>query len=167
MTSAYGQSGPPDPEGPPPGQPVYGELVPTNYVQPTYYPSAGYPPAAGTVVPHPGAPFGYDPVSGRPYSDKSRLTAGLLGIFLGWCGVGRFYTGHTGLAIGQIGAVWGSWLVACCLYVGGSALTLGAGAFIFWVVLLLPPLAGFWPFIDGIIVLARGGTDSNGRVLRG
>ncbi|KRV47584.1 hypothetical protein AQ490_06740 [Wenjunlia vitaminophila] len=47
------------------------------------------------------APYGYDPY-GRPYSDKSKTTAGLLQIFLGCFGVGRFYTGHTGMAVAQL-----------------------------------------------------------------
>ena len=46
---------------------------------------------------------------------KSRLTAGLLGIFLGGFGVHNFYLGYTGKAIAQIlltfcfgiGAIWG------------------------------------------------------------
>ncbi len=48
------------------------------------------------------APFGVDPVSGLPYSDKSKLAAGLLGIFLGSLGVGRFYMGNIGMGIAQI-----------------------------------------------------------------
>ena len=47
---------------------------------------------------------------------KSRLVAGLLGIFLGGFGVHRFYLGWTGIGIAQIvvtiltcglGALWG------------------------------------------------------------
>ena len=46
---------------------------------------------------------------------KSRLVAGLLQIFLGGFGVGRFYLGYTGVAVGQlctlplfgIGYIWG------------------------------------------------------------
>lgn len=48
-------------------------------------------------------------------SSKSKLTAGLLGIFLGGLGIHNFYLGYTGKAIAQIflslcfgvGAVWG------------------------------------------------------------
>jgi TM2 domain-containing membrane protein YozV len=78
-----------------------------------------------------------DPVTGQPLSDKTKLAAGLLGIFLGGFGVGRFYTGHVGMAIGQICATW---------------LTCGIG--------------GIWPLIDGIMILANGGTDAQGRKLR-
>jgi TM2 domain-containing membrane protein YozV len=54
----------------------------------------GYPPG-------PNAPYGYDPF-GRPYSDKSKIVAGALSVFLGPLGVGRFYTGHTGMAVAQL-----------------------------------------------------------------
>lgn len=47
-------------------------------------------------------------------NSKSKLTAGLLGIFLGGLGVHNFYLGYTGKAIAQIllscigvGAIWG------------------------------------------------------------
>ncbi|MDF9814664.1 TM2 domain-containing protein [Streptomyces sp. H10-C2] len=53
------------------------------------------------ATPTPDAPFGYDP-QGRPLSDKSKITAGLLQLFLGSLGIGRFYTGHTGMALGQL-----------------------------------------------------------------
>lgn len=58
------------------------------------------------MVPH--APFGIDPITGLPFSDKSKMVAGLLQIFLGMFGAGRFYTGHTGLAVAQL--LIGSWL---------------------------------------------------------
>ncbi|MFC9326269.1 TM2 domain-containing protein [Kitasatospora sp. NPDC057015] len=35
-------------------------------------------------------------------SDKSKVVAGVLQIFLGGFGAGRFYTGHTGIAIAQL-----------------------------------------------------------------
>lgn len=50
-----------------------------------------------------------------PSQQKSKMTAGLLGIFLGGFGVHNFYLGYTGKAIAQIalslcfgaGAIWG------------------------------------------------------------
>ena len=50
-----------------------------------------------------------------PSMQKSKLTAGLLGIFLGGLGIHNFYLGYTGKAIAQIvlslcfgiGAIWG------------------------------------------------------------
>ncbi|KQV11685.1 MULTISPECIES: TM2 domain-containing protein [unclassified Kitasatospora] len=35
-------------------------------------------------------------------SDKSKVVAGILQIFLGGFGAGRFYTGHTGMALAQL-----------------------------------------------------------------
>jgi len=72
-----------------PGQPAYG------------YPHQVPPAAPGAYTGDPNAPYGYDPY-GRPYSDKSKVVAGVLSLFLGSFGIGRFYTGHTGLAIGQL-----------------------------------------------------------------
>jgi TM2 domain-containing membrane protein YozV len=53
------------------------------------------------TVPTPEAPYGVDPL-GRPYSDKSKIVAGILQIFLGGFGAGRFYVGSTGVAIAQL-----------------------------------------------------------------
>jgi TM2 domain-containing membrane protein YozV len=52
------------------------------------------------------APFGIEPMTGLPYSDKSRVVAGVLQICLGWCGAGRFYTGHMAIAILQLCFAW-------------------------------------------------------------
>ena len=85
----------------------------------------------------PDAPYGIEPVSGLPYSDKERLVAFLLQLFLGAFGAGRFYTGHTGIAIAQIAATW----LTC---VG-------------WI----------WPVVDAILMLTGRVTDAQGRPLRG
>ena len=74
---------------------------------------------------------------GRPLSDKSKLLAGLLQIFLGTFGIGRFYLGYTGIGIAQLAV---------------SVLTCGIGA--------------IWPFIDGILILMGRVPDSGGRTLR-
>jgi TM2 domain-containing membrane protein YozV len=97
----------------------------------------GAPPGAYAVGPNPAAPWGVHPVTGIPYSEKQKIVAGLLQIFLGSFGVGRFYTGHTGIAILQIVVVW---------------FTCGAGA--------------LWPLIDGVMMLAGSVTDAEGRPLR-
>ncbi|MBA3907089.1 MAG: TM2 domain-containing protein [Pseudonocardiales bacterium] len=60
-----------------------------------------------------------------------------LQLFLGGVGAGRFYTGHTGIAVAQL-------LV--------TILTLGIGA--------------IWGFIDGIVLLAGNPRDPSGRPLR-
>lgn len=69
-------------------------------------PARGYGPPPGAAVPggyagDPNAPFGRDPY-GRPYSDKSKVIAGVLQLILGCFGAGRFYTGHTGMALAQL-----------------------------------------------------------------
>jgi uncharacterized membrane protein required for colicin V production len=64
---------------------------------------------------------------------KSKLAAGLLGLFLGSIGVGRFYRGHVGLGVAQIAVT----IVTC-----------GFGA--------------LWGFIEGILVLvAQPGSPSS------
>ncbi|MCF6525001.1 TM2 domain-containing protein [Streptomyces sp. JJ36] len=51
--------------------------------------------------PNPDAPYGVAP-NGQPYSEKSKIVAGVLQLFLGGLGIGRFYTGHTGMAVAQL-----------------------------------------------------------------
>ncbi|MFG2027185.1 TM2 domain-containing protein [Streptomyces sp. NPDC048825] len=65
------------------------------------YPGAGLASNAASYPAEPNAPYGYDPF-GRPYSGKSKIVAGVLSVFLGPLGIGRFYTGHTGMAIAQL-----------------------------------------------------------------
>lgn len=105
----------------------------------TGYPSwqqTPYPPAGQPGMPYPpGAP--YVDAHGQPLSDKSKLTAGLLELFLGGFGVGRFYLGYTGIGIAQIAVTF---------------LTLGIG--------------GIWPFIDAIMMLTGNVRDAQGRTLR-
>jgi TM2 domain-containing membrane protein YozV len=141
-------TGRPEGSAPPPhGQPSYGQ---PSYGQPSYpqdpqapagypQPPSGYPPAPG--MPYgagPGAPYGVHPVTGMPYSDKTKLVAGLLQIFLGGFGIGRFYLGDNKTAIWQIVV---------------TVLTCGIGS--------------IWGLIDGIIILATDNvTDAQGRPLR-
>ena len=69
---------------------------------------------------------------------KSRLTAGLLGIFFGGWGIHRFYLGYTGLGVIQI------------------VVTLGTLGF-----------ASLWGFIEGILILTGTAlqSDAEGRPL--
>jgi hypothetical protein len=92
------------------------------------YPTGGYPTGFPPVhypgpMPHPGpvvhggydpqAPYGRDPVSGFPYSDRSKVVAGLLQLLLP-IGIGRMYAGQAGIGVAQllltlffgIGIVW-------------------------------------------------------------
>jgi TM2 domain-containing membrane protein YozV len=88
-------------------------------------------------VPQPGAPYGIDAATGKPFSDKQKIVGFVLQFFLGIFGAGRFYTGHTSIAIAQIAVSW---------------LTCGFGA--------------LWPTIDGIMMLLGKVTDAEGRPLR-
>jgi len=134
---------PPPPDSNPPYPPPYGS-------DPSFPPPVGdyggYPPPpqyggqygaqyGGYPPPYPGQ-FGVDPW-GRPLSDKSKLVAGLLQIFLGTFGIGRFYLGYNGIAVAQLAV---------------SLLTCGIGA--------------IWPFVDGILILLGKVQDPSGRPLR-
>lgn len=90
-----------------------------------------------TTPQHPGAQGAPQYPNAPALSDKSKLVAGLLQIFLGGFGIGRFYLGYTGLGVAQL-------LV--------TIFTCGLG--------------GIWGFIDGILILVKGGTDAQGRPLR-
>lgn len=71
---------------------------------------------------------------------KSKIAAGLLGIFLGSIGVHRFYLGYTGIGIVQIVVT----IVTC-------------------------GLGGIWGFIEGIMILCGAGsfkTDAKGVPLK-
>lgn len=70
---------------------------------------------------------------------KSKLIAGLLGIFIGYLGIHRFYLGYVGIGVAQI-------IVTIC--------TCGIG--------------GLWGFIEGILILVGSAitTDAEGRPLK-
>jgi TM2 domain-containing membrane protein YozV len=69
-------------------------------------PYGGPPPyPGGYVPPHQGGPYGVD-AHGRPLSDKSKIVAGLLQLFLGTLGIGRFYLGYTGLGVAMLLLSW-------------------------------------------------------------
>ena len=78
----------------------------------SYCSNCGQPIAPGAAV---CTACGYAQVTGPVVGEKSKMTAGLLGIFLGGLGIHNFYLGYTGKAIAQIflslcfgvGALWG------------------------------------------------------------
>lgn len=113
---------------------IYPPMQP--YVQTQAYPAMypGPPPLApGQVVQTPYGTFTVGP--------KSKLAAGLLGIFLGGFGVGRFYRGHVGIGVAQL---------VVTLFTGGIG----------WI----------WGIIDGILVLvaqpgSQGSLDSNNQIM--
>ncbi len=128
------------PNAPPPGG--YGGPPPGGYGPPPggYGPPPPGVPGMGPMMGGPmqqHAPYGIDPITGMPFSDKTKMVAGLLNIlplFVGIGGVGRFYTGHIGLGVAQLLLGW----LTC----------------------------GIWPLIDGIMMLMGKVTDVQGRPLR-
>jgi TM2 domain-containing membrane protein YozV len=115
--------------------------------------AGGGPPPVPGVPPIPQArpPVGrYAP--GRRVGHRSKVVAGLLGIFLGGLGVHRFYMGYTGIGLLM--------LVLCVL--GGTA----------GLVCIPVPCVGggfvwLWGLVEGIICLCGGMRDADGLELRG
>jgi TM2 domain-containing membrane protein YozV len=126
--SAYPQSNdqPPYPQAGGPQYPPSGNQQ--GYPQPGYpqaYTQPGYPQS----YPQPGYPQAYQQGYGQPMSEqKSKLAAGLLGIFLGSLGIHNFYLGRTGVALAQL-------LI--------SVVSLG----------ILSPVSAIWGFIEGVMIL--------------
>ena len=90
------------------------------------------------------------PVSAQLPSAKSAAVAGLLQLFLGTFGLGRFYIGDSGTGAAQL-----------ILGLVGLFFTL----FCFIGMVILIPL-WVWTFIDGIMMFAGAVTDSYGRKLQ-
>jgi TM2 domain-containing membrane protein YozV len=138
MTQPPGWDDPSDQPGDePPTRPYqYGPQPPYSGPYPQPYPPSAY----GFGHPPPGydprAPYGVHGPSGIPYSDKSKIVAGLLQVLLP-LGIGRMYMGHTGIGVAQL-------LV--------TIFTCGVGA--------------LWPFVDGILILVSDSKDADGRMLR-
>ena len=60
------------------------------------------PPAPGAAPYYNAAAPGPQGPQQTAYPQKSRMVAGLLQLFLGGLGIGRFYTGHYGIAVAQL-----------------------------------------------------------------
>lgn len=159
MGSPYQQGNPEEPRWeqqqsyPPP--PNYSQQPPGYPSQPPGYPSQpGYPAQQGYGAPgygvDPQAPYGRDPATGQPLSDKSATTAGLLQLFFGSFGVGRFYLESTQIAAIQL-----------CLGVVGLAAT------IFLCGIGLPIYIGVcvWALVDAIMIFQGSVPDQYGRKL--
>ena len=75
---------------------------------------------------------------------KSKVAAGILGIFLGSLGVHNFYLGYTSKAVAQLLLTLLGWILC---FTG-------------------PIVAGIWGFIEGILILAGSiNTDADGNQL--
>ena len=96
----------------------------TGSLQPPFVPGQWYPP---------------DP-------PKSAVAAGLLQLFFGWVGLGRFYVGSPGTAFTQL------------------ALGIGTVFFIVGFFILVP--LSIWIFIDAILMFSGNVKDIEGRKLR-
>ncbi|MEB3030716.1 TM2 domain-containing protein [[Mycobacterium] nativiensis] len=126
-----------DPSWPPVG--------PDGNWQPFQQPPGYPPPYPGQ--PDPWAPHGRHPVTGQPYSDRSKVTAALLqllGVF-GFLGFGRIYLGQTGFGIAQL-------LTGMLI----TVVTWGVGAGV--------PI--IWGIVDAILMLSGRVHDRQGRPLR-
>jgi TM2 domain-containing membrane protein YozV len=76
---------------------------------------------------------------------KSKLAAGLLGIFVGWLGIHRFYLGYTGIAVAQL--ILGLLGIVTC---GITTLA-----------------AAIWGLVEGILILTGSiDKDAQGKPLR-
>lgn len=133
----------PNPHAPPP---------PPGYPHPQAYPGypgyPGHPGYPGYVDPQ--APFGRDQATGLPLSDKSATTAGLLQLFFGLFGIGRFYIDSTQIAVAQLCVGLFGVLFSLFCFVG------------------LPVLLGgiVWAIVDAILIFTGNVKDNHGRQLR-
>lgn len=134
---AYGQpTQPAQPAQPIYGQPTYG---PTNYAQSAQTPyyqeptQPQYTQSAYNQPPTYAQQTYYQATQQQPgygYAQKSKIVAGLLGLFLGTLGVHNFYLGYTGKAVAQL------------------LLTL-----IGWIILIGPIISGIWALIEAVLIL--------------
>lgn len=122
------------------GQPAAPAYDPNNaYAQPDYnqanygqqgYAAPSYNQSAYTQPAYAQQPAYGQPVAPAGYAQKSKLAAGLFGIFLGCFGVHNFYLGNTGKAVAQL-----------LLTVIG------------WILIIGPAVAGIWGLVEGILIL--------------
>lgn len=105
--------------------------------------------AAPSAAPPPPIPPTLDYAKPVHISSRSRVTAGLLGIFLGSLGVHRFYLGYTGVGVIML-------LLSLSMGTASILCVPGAGC----------GIIGIWGFIEGIVCLTGGMRDADGLELR-
>lgn len=141
----YASQQPAQPAQPFYGQPTYGQPDYTQSAQPPYYQQQAQPPYyQQQAQPRYEQPsYNQPPIyaqqtyyqaaqqqPGYGYAQKSKIVAGLLGLFLGGLGVHNFYLGYTGKAVAQL------------------LLTL-----IGWIILIGPIISGIWALIESVLIL--------------
>lgn len=77
----------------------------------------------------------------KPKSDKSKLAAGLLGLFLGTLGVHNFYLGYTGKAVAQL------LITVLTCFIGSIATSI-------------------WSLVESVLILCGNVKDSKGLELK-
>ncbi len=101
---------------------------------------------------------------------KSKLVAGLLGMFLGAFGAHNFYLGNLKKAIIQVGAGVGGWALLLIMFVWYALLDFDFGVLPAIVVILSSVAsagAEIWGFVEGIMIFTgKINTDSKGNALR-
>lgn len=118
----------------------------------------------------PEAPYGRDPVTGKPLSDKKAAIAGVLQLFLGMFGAGRFYIGSTVIGGCQLGltivifVLFG--VVGAAESAAGSDTATSSSDSLAGLVGLLWLGAIIWVVTDAIRMFIRNVADSQGRELR-
>lgn len=114
-------------------------------------PTMSVAPSPRPAAPPPPPPPSAQPIVSRSRevindnSSRSRLAAGLLGIFLGGLGIHRFYLGYKGMG-----------LLMLLLSLGLGTLTGGVTC----------SFVHLWGLIEGIVILSGGFKDADGRPLR-
>lgn len=122
--------------------------------------------ACGAVSPMPGLGAADTPTKVAAYTPpkfganaplKSSVAAGLLQLFFGFLGLGRFYLGYTAVGVTQLGL----WIVGLLM------------VFLGWLVLPIFSLLGFliliavgiWVLVEAIMMIAGAIPDADGRTL--
>lgn len=138
--------------------------------------------APGSDTQPPGHPVGRTPdsvygaqgtASGTAgLSDKTKVVAGLLQLFLGIFGAGRWYLGWTRIALAQLGL----YVLGIALFIGGVTLVttsagaqtgqVGGGGVLVPLGWLLCLGAALWALIDAIRMFIGKVPDAQGRPLR-
>nr|WP_082366014.1 NINE protein [Gordonia sp. NB41Y] len=113
-------------------------------------------------------------MTGEPLSDKSKVTAGLLQLFLGGFAAGRFYIGDMKIASIQLGLNVLSWIlfILGIVIIGVAGSNNSDGGAVFGVLLMFVGIAiifavSIWVLIDAIMMFTGSVRDGQGRKLRG